>query len=52
MITCFELEGYQISLSGRGTVVSGTLEKGIIKKGDEAELVGHNRCLKSVVTGE
>ncbi|XP_036943728.1 elongation factor Tu, mitochondrial [Acanthopagrus latus] len=39
------------SIPGRGTVVSGTLEKGIIKKGDEAELVGHNRCLKSVVTG-
>ncbi|KAM8724599.1 elongation factor Tu, mitochondrial [Acanthopagrus schlegelii] len=39
------------SIPGRGTVVSGTLERGIIKKGDDAEFVGHNRCLKSVVTG-
>lgn len=39
-------------LSGRGTVVTGTMERGIIKKGDECEFVGHNRSFKSVVTGE
>uniref|UniRef100_A0A671VRP3 Elongation factor Tu n=1 Tax=Sparus aurata TaxID=8175 RepID=A0A671VRP3_SPAAU len=39
------------SIPGRGTVVSGTMERGIIKKGDDAEFVGHNRSLKSVVTG-
>lgn len=39
-------------LSGRGTVVSGTLERGVIKKGEEAEFVGHNRSFKSVITGE
>ncbi|KAG7506052.1 elongation factor Tu, mitochondrial [Solea senegalensis] len=38
------------SIPGRGTVVSGTLERGVIKKGDDCEFVGHNRCLKSVVT--
>lgn len=42
----------QLYLSGRGTVVTGTLERGIIKKGDDAEFVGHNRLFKSVVTGE
>lgn len=39
-------------LSGRGTVVTGTMERGIIKKGDDCEFVGHNRNFKSVVTGE
>lgn len=33
-------------------MVSGTLERGIIKKGEEAEFVGHNRSFKSVITGE
>lgn len=40
-----------ICVSGRGTVVSGTLERGLIKKGDESELVGHNRSFKAVITG-
>ncbi|KAI4822219.1 hypothetical protein KUCAC02_007778 [Chaenocephalus aceratus] len=39
------------SIPGRGTVVTGTMERGIIKKGDECEFVGHNRSFKSVVTG-
>lgn len=39
-------------LSGRGTVVTGTMERGIIKRGDDTEFVGHNRSFKSVVTGE
>ncbi|MCJ8749422.1 hypothetical protein PDJAM_G00176130 [Pangasius djambal] len=39
------------SIPGRGTVVTGTLERGVIKKGDECEFVGHNRSAKSVVTG-
>lgn len=46
------LSAVMFCLSGRGTVVSGTLERGIIKKGDEAEFVGHNRSFKSVITGE
>ncbi|KAI4879013.1 hypothetical protein NFI96_028578, partial [Prochilodus magdalenae] len=44
------LEGVY-SIPGRGTVVAGTLERGVIKKGDECEFVGHNRTSKSVVTG-
>uniref|UniRef100_A0A3Q2Z296 Elongation factor Tu n=1 Tax=Hippocampus comes TaxID=109280 RepID=A0A3Q2Z296_HIPCM len=39
------------SIPGRGTVVTGTMERGIIKKGDDCEFVGHNRSVKSVVTG-
>ncbi|XP_069566325.1 elongation factor Tu, mitochondrial [Brachyistius frenatus] len=39
------------SIPGRGTVVTGTMERGIIKKGDDCEFVGHNRIFKSVVTG-
>ncbi|KAM4697699.1 elongation factor Tu, mitochondrial [Rhinophrynus dorsalis] len=39
------------SIPGRGTVVTGTLERGIIKKGDECEFVGRNKNIKSVVTG-
>ncbi|XP_061079375.1 elongation factor Tu, mitochondrial isoform X3 [Conger conger] len=39
------------SIPGRGTVVTGTLERGVIKKGDECEFVGRNRSFKSVVTG-
>ncbi|XP_035254534.1 elongation factor Tu, mitochondrial [Anguilla anguilla] len=39
------------SIPGRGTVVTGTLERGVIKKGDDCEFVGRNRSFKSVVTG-
>ncbi|XP_016086961.1 elongation factor Tu, mitochondrial-like, partial [Sinocyclocheilus grahami] len=39
------------SIPGRGTVVTGTLERGMIKKGDECEFLGHNRCFKSIITG-
>ncbi|TFJ96631.1 citrate (Si)-synthase [Platysternon megacephalum] len=39
------------SIPGRGTVVTGTLERGIVRKGDDCEFVGHNRNLRSVVTG-
>ncbi|XP_043914466.1 elongation factor Tu, mitochondrial isoform X2 [Protopterus annectens] len=39
------------SIPGRGTVVTGTLERGLVKKGDECEFVGHNKNIRSVVTG-
>nr|XP_046272347.1 elongation factor Tu, mitochondrial [Scatophagus argus] len=39
------------SIPGRGTVVTGTMERGVVKKGDDAEFMGHNRSFKSVVTG-
>ncbi|XP_068099698.1 elongation factor Tu, mitochondrial-like isoform X2 [Hyperolius riggenbachi] len=39
------------SIPGRGTVVTGTLERGTIKKGDDCEFVGRRRQIKTVVTG-
>lgn len=38
------------TVPGRGTVVVGTLKKGTLKKGDEAELLGHDAAIKTVVT--
>jgi len=39
------------SISGRGTVVTGRVERGIIKTGEEAEIVGVRETQKTVVTG-
>ncbi|XP_006009637.1 elongation factor Tu, mitochondrial isoform X1 [Latimeria chalumnae] len=39
------------SIPGRGTVVTGTMERGMVKKGDECEFVGHSKNSRSVVTG-
>jgi elongation factor Tu len=39
------------SITGRGTVATGRIERGIIKVGEEVELVGFNSDKKSVVTG-
>ncbi len=39
------------SISGRGTVVTGRIEKGIIKIGDEVEIVGIRNTQKSICTG-
>ena len=39
------------SISGRGTVVTGRIEKGIIKVGEEIEIVGISDTQKTVVTG-
>src|SRR5471030_804807 len=39
------------SISGRGTVVTGRVERGIVKVGDEVEVVGLRPTLKTVVTG-
>jgi len=39
------------SISGRGTVVTGRVERGIIKVGDEIEIVGLKPTTKTVVTG-
>jgi len=39
------------SISGRGTVVTGRVERGIVKVGDEIEIVGIRPTQKSVVTG-
>jgi elongation factor Tu len=39
------------SISGRGTVVTGRIERGVIKVGEEVEIVGLRATLKTVVTG-
>ncbi|CRK90248.1 CLUMA_CG003959, isoform A [Clunio marinus] len=39
------------SIPGRGTVVTGRLERGVLKKGTECEFVGYNKVIKSTVTG-
>lgn len=33
------------SIQGRGTVVTGRLERGVLKKGAECEFVGHNKVI-------
>jgi elongation factor Tu len=38
------------SISGRGTVVTGRVERGIIKSGEEVEIVGFKETTKTVVT--
>jgi elongation factor Tu len=39
------------SITGRGTVVTGRIERGVIKVGEEIEIVGIRDTRKSVVTG-
>ena len=39
------------SISGRGTVVTGRIERGIVKVGEEVEIVGLRDTVKTVVTG-
>ena len=40
------------SISGRGTVVTGQVERGTIKKGSEIEIIGYKSKLKTTVTGQ
>ncbi|MBI2606861.1 MAG: elongation factor Tu, partial [Deltaproteobacteria bacterium] len=39
------------SISGRGTVVTGRVERGVIKVGEEVEIIGLRPTTKTVVTG-
>ncbi len=39
------------SISGRGTVVTGRIERGVVKVGEEIEIIGIKPTQKSVVTG-
>ncbi len=39
------------SITGRGTVATGRIEQGVVKTGDEVEIVGINDTTKTVVTG-
>ena len=43
--------GDVFSISGRGTVVTGRMERGIIRTGDEVEIVGFRPTFKTVCTG-
>jgi elongation factor Tu len=39
------------SISGRGTVVTGRIERGVVKVGDEIEIVGIRNTIKTTCTG-
>ena len=39
------------SIKGRGTVVTGRIERGVVKTGDEIEIVGIHPTVKKIVTG-
>ena len=39
------------SISGRGTVATGRIERGVVKVGDEIEIVGIKKTVKTTVTG-
>jgi elongation factor Tu len=39
------------SISGRGTVVTGRVERGIVKVGEEVEIVGIKPTVKTICTG-
>jgi len=39
------------SISGRGTVVTGRVERGVVKVGEEVEIIGLKPTVKTVVTG-
>jgi elongation factor Tu len=39
------------SISGRGTVVTGRVERGVVKVGEEVEIIGLKATVKTVVTG-
>lgn len=39
------------SISGRGTVVTGKVERGVINKGNEVEIIGYGKTIKTTVTG-
>lgn len=39
-----------VQITGRGTVVVGTIEQGTLKKGDSVEIKGYDAEIKSVAT--
>lgn len=40
----------RVSITGRGTVIVGTIEQGKLKKGDKIEIKGEGQCLSSVAS--
>jgi len=39
------------SIPGRGTVITGCVERGILKVGEPCEIIGHGKTVKSTITG-
>lgn len=39
------------NITGRGTVLTGRVDRGIINKGDDAELIGYDQKIKTTITG-
>jgi len=39
------------SIEGRGTVVTGRIERGIVRTNDEIEIIGYHPTIKTIVTG-
>ncbi|KAF7799034.1 hypothetical protein EIP86_010264 [Pleurotus ostreatoroseus] len=46
-----DLPPHVFSISGRGTVATGRVERGVCNKGDEVEIVGFGTKLKTTLTG-
>ncbi len=42
---------YVFGIKGRGTVVTGRIERGVVKVGDEVEIIGFGETRRTVVTG-
>lgn len=42
---------HSYAISGRGTVVTGRVERGICKKGEAVEIIGYNKAIKSTANG-
>ena len=41
-----------LSLIDKGTIVTGRVERGVAKKGDAIEAVGHNKLNKGIIGGK
>jgi elongation factor Tu len=42
---------HSYSIAGRGTVVTGRVERGVCKKGEPLEVIGYNKTIKTTATG-
>ncbi|ODN02377.1 Elongation factor Tu, mitochondrial [Orchesella cincta] len=42
---------FQLPFASRGTVITGRLERGVLKKGQECEVLGYNKVIKTTITG-
>ena len=40
-----------MTITGRGTVATGRVERGVVKLGEEVEIVGIHETQKTVITG-